>query len=399
VISYHQFIPVINHLLLEPFQLGSIIFDPPHLINLDSLKPSSKFDHVATSGRVIWYHEEPIEEFKLQSIIPYVDKHTLESIYSSSAHTKMTDLNITLLANSEKSNVKKEWVTGYKGNVLDWYFFFHGFLTLDWYRDFKFYNFEVKRSAKLFSCFNHLISEKRSYRLYLLAKLTEENLTQYGHISCPNLSNNTLKTELFNKNSLLDAKSKRCIYDHLLPNASPMILDKVNYNDSSASVSSYLIDSYWNIVTETVFYDQKLHLTEKIFKPIVTKRPFILVGAPGNLKYLKSYGFETFGKWIDESYDDIEDPVERINFIVGQVKKLSTLSTESLEQMHKEIEQICEFNHQHFFTNFKKILINELVDNFEICLKQYNVGRFSDRYQINFNIDFEEIKNKFLKFV
>mgnify|MGYP003342655425 CR=1 FL=1 len=40
------------------------------------------------------------------------------------------------------------------------------------------------------------------------------------------------------------------------------------------------VDALWNIVTETVFYYDKLHLTEKIFKPIVHRRPFLLVAAP-----------------------------------------------------------------------------------------------------------------------
>ena len=37
-----------------------------------------------------------------------------------------------------------------------------------------------------------------------------------------------------------------------------------------------------------------MHLTEKIFKPIVNKQPFMLLAAPDNLAYLKSYGFKTY---------------------------------------------------------------------------------------------------------
>ena len=60
----------------------------------------------------------------------------------------------------------------------------------------------------------------------------------------------------------------------------------------------------WNVVSETVFYHNKLHLTEKIFKPIVSKQPFMLLAAPGNLKYLKSYGFKTFDHLWSEDYDN-----------------------------------------------------------------------------------------------
>jgi hypothetical protein len=33
----------------------------------------------------------------------------------------------------------------------------------------------------------------------------------------------------------------------------------------------------------------------------------MLLAAPGNLAYLKSYGFKTFDSVIDESYDTIQD--------------------------------------------------------------------------------------------
>jgi hypothetical protein len=91
---------------------------------------------------------------------------------------------------------------------------------------------------------------------------------------------------------------------------------------ASANVADYTysLSSLWNIVTETVFYDNKLHLTEKIFKPIVLKRPFVLVGAPGNLQYLKEYGFQTFDKWINEDYDNEIDPDIRIKKIVARIK-------------------------------------------------------------------------------
>lgn len=397
MISYHQLIPVINHLILEPLSIGSLVFDPPHLCDPNSIKPSFyHFDHLL--GRTIWYHEEPLDQNILQNLIPCVDMdHVSETIYSSGIHSKFNDVNMTILANSEKSELKRIWIKENQKHILDWYFFFHGFLTLDWYRDYKFYNFDIKRSSKLFSSFNHIITEKRSYRLYFIAKLAKENLLPYGHVSCPNLSQSLVKSEIVNKNSWLDKLSKKTIYNNLLPIAYPMILDQVNYNKSSANISSYLHDSYWNIVTETVFYDKKLHLTEKIFKPIASKRPFILIAAPGNLQYLKSYGFQTFDKWINEDYDTIEDPTARIDHVVKQITKLSEMSESKKRIMYNDINQICEYNHYHFFKNFPKIIVNELVDNFEICLKQYNVARYTQRHKFQLDVNFKEIKDKFLK--
>ena len=144
----------------------------------------------------------------------------------------------------------------------------------------------------------------------------------------------------------------------------------------------------WHIVTETVFYDHKLHLTEKIFKPITAKRPFILVGAPGNLAYIKSYGFKTFDQWIDESYDNELDPDKRILLITEQVEKLCSLSASQLDAMYIEMKPILEYNFQHFYGNFKTLIIDELVDNFRQIL-----CNFTDSKVDISNINFDQVKN------
>jgi hypothetical protein len=155
--------------------------------------------------------------------------------------------------------------------------------------------------------------------------------------------------------------------------------------------------AFWNIVTETVYFDEKLHLTEKIFKPIVSRRPFILVAAPGNLGYLRSYGFKTFDRWIDESYDNERNPDRRMQLIVAEINKLCSLSHAQLLQMHQEMQDILEYNHQHFYTNFKTIIVNELVDNFEICVKQHNLG-ISERFQFQLhNVNLDQVKTLLLQ--
>lgn len=134
--------------------------------------------------------------------------------------------------------------------------------------------------------------------------------------------------------------------------------------------------AFWHIITETIFYYPKLHLTEKIFRPIVNKRPFMLVGAPGNLAYLKSYGFKTFNRWIDESYDQELDNDRRIELITEQVEKISRLSLNELRAMQKEMSDILEFNFNHFYGDFRKIITHELLNNFKTCIQQWNHGKF-----------------------
>jgi hypothetical protein len=117
-----------------------------------------------------------------------------------------------------------------------------------------------------------------------------------------------------------------------------------------------------------------------VFKPIVAKRPFMLVAAPGNLAYLKSYGFRTFDRWIDESYDLETDHYIRIEKITFQLAKLCAMPPPLLRQMHMEMQETLEYNFQHFYNNFKNNIVDELVDNFESILGQINVGRMPNNH-------------------
>jgi hypothetical protein len=123
------------------------------------------------------------------------------------------------------------------------------------------------------------------------------------------------------------------------------------------------IDAFWHVVTETVFYYDKLHLTEKIFKPIVSKQPFMLLAAPGNLAYLRSYGFKTFDSVIDESYDLIQDNDARVEAVVNQLHWYCNLTPGEKTDIITQLEPVIQYNFDHFYGEFRYIITRELLDN------------------------------------
>lgn len=357
------------------------------------------------NGNCIWWYEEPLNIHDLQdlsdrAILLNPDSHPeCREWYDCEipGHGPiMYHVNFQIFANSEKSELKKQWL---KKNppLLDWYFFFHGFAALDWFRDFQYLqNICEHHISKVFICLNHLLKDNRSYRLYLLSMLEQNQLVQHGLVSSPLLSNDLIKSEVFNPESKLSKNAKQHIIKHL-HNKNASIIDHTNYNAASADIPNFFYKALWNIVTETNFYDDKLHLTEKIFKPIAIKRPFILVSSPGNLAYLKSYGFMSFDQWIDESYDSEPDPEIRLQMIVKEITKLCQLTKHELDTMHQEMQEVLEYNHNHFYNNFKKIIVNELVDNFEACTKIYNLS-LSERFRLpTERLNFQDVKDLFLK--
>jgi hypothetical protein len=407
MISYHRFVELLHELFLSPIFLDSSGFTPSHSTSIDDFSLMC-WERIHTTspnninGKCVWWHEEPLNSQDLDNL-QWIELLKNQSNVSLKDYPMppgqpacwelVVNTNFQIFANSEISQLKKNWIK--QSGYLDWYFFFHGFASLYWYNDFKYLrNSEIKIS-KVFMCLNHIINNNRSYRLYLLSNLKSHNLTNHGFISAPLLSKELIKKELYNKDSQLSTTAKKHIHENLLPEANPIFLDHdTNYDYASADIidSKFSYGSMWHVVTETVFYENKLHLTEKIFKPIVIGRPFLLISSVGNLSYLKRYGFKTFDRWIDESYDNEPDPDIRLLMIVEELNKLCNMSEIDLMNMYKEMQPILEYNKEHFFGNFKEILVDELIDNFKKCVFLYNKD-LSERFRVpEQNLDYNYIK-------
>jgi len=284
----------------------------------------------------------------------------------------------SILVTSEKSQYLNELLEKHK--LYNLYYFFHGFAALDWFRGYYSlnYNKSVVKQQKDFITYNRLITEDRSYRIYFISQLAKHNLLDKGLVSF-GVSNDGQhwRDELErNDHSKLSDHARQEIWNTLPDLPERLIIDNEYCLGNASSRVPYSIDNindikninynaFWHIVTETVFYYDKLHLTEKIFKPIVSKQPFMLIGAPGNLEYLRSYGFKTFDSVIDESYDTIQDNDDRIDAVVKQLNWYCNLSDSDKLDVMKKLEPIIEYNFHHFYGEFKNVIVNELITNCE----------------------------------
>jgi hypothetical protein len=280
---------------------------------------------------------------------------------------------------SEKSNTVNTICDLY--NFQSLYYFFHGFAALDWYRGYYALNYNksiVKQYNYDFISFNRIINDDRSYRIYFVSLLKEQGLLEHGQVSF-NVTDNLFddwQDETADPNSKLSANASQHI-EHHLTDISKLVIDNHEIHGSASAdiprtIDSYIapgfakpadVDAFWHVVTETVFYYDKLHLTEKIFKPIASKQPFILLAAPGNLAYLKSYGFKTFDSVIDESYDLIQDNDLRTKAVVDQLHWYCNLTPGEKTDVIKQLEPIIDYNFHHFYGEFRHIITRELLDN------------------------------------
>ena len=62
------------------------------------------------------------------------------------------------------------------------------------------------------------------------------------------------------------------------------------------------------------------------------------------LDELRELGYKSFSPWIDESYDSELDDAVRLLKIVAEIKRLSELSPEQVNEFRRNVHDICTFN-------------------------------------------------------
>lgn len=97
--------------------------------------------------------------------------------------------------------------------------------------------------------------------------------------------------------------------------------------------------TYYSLVSETLILNEYSFYTEKIAKPILAKRPFIVFSGQHYLKNLKILGFKTFDTIIDESYDNISDYHERAAAAWYQVEQLILQNPLDIYHQTKDIRE------------------------------------------------------------
>ena len=380
----------INATLLHLHPFGST-----NIENIEQLSPTSTVPEVLLmcfdqEPLILNYNKSLCEHIqKLEFNLPYSVLHQNLVVYSKLLQSEVcapygsvneSTMPIVLLnterISEEKNKILKEF------NFIDCNYFFHAFAAADWYRGYQ-YCAELiapnKRTIKKkYITFNRLTGGARAYRSFLVAELAKHNLLDQGYVSysdvCPEYGH-------YEQQILSTVRERHIPADYVI--RARYALDHIQYplridNDGDIPNGSQtlgpisaLMESFLHVVTETCYWDEKTHLTEKIFKPIVARQPFVLLGCANNLKYLRSYGFKTFDAWWNESYDSITDPIERLQAVVKIINDICAMSNDDLTAMLRAMQHILDYNYNRFYSKeFVDYCWNELTENLQESLAQ-----------------------------
>ena len=109
------------------------------------------------------------------------------------------------------------------------------------------------------------------------------------------------------------------------------------------NISKMYHNFFVEIVVETYFTGSTFFPTEKTWRPILLKTPFIVQGPQDYLSNLKKLGFQTFDKWWDEGYS--EDPADhQIVEIQKVIDTIGNWSESKIQKVYNDMKPVLDNN-------------------------------------------------------
>jgi len=322
----------------------------------------------------IWCNDqEPLDyEFYKVNLRARYNGNWVEILKLTNMLHRITNLNYSqpslwekgLLLHSEKrsNNLEKYQLDN---ELISVYYWSHAIIARDWFR-YSEHVHQQKNVSKTFLIYNRAWAGTREYRLKFLDLLLQLGLEHECQTSI-----NPIEPELGIHYKMHKFKNPAWQPTQVLENFFPQNTVPSHYS------ADFNIEDYEStdieIVLETLFDDQRLHLTEKALRPIACGQPFILAGTHGSLEYLRSYGFKTFGDIWDEGYDLVEDSKERLIVIADLMRHIANWAPDVQERKMVKARAIAQYNRQHFFSKeFFDLVTNELKTNLKVAFEELN---------------------------
>lgn len=213
-----------------------------------------------------------------------------------------------------------------------------GYLSLNPKHNFDFYFSNKKNKLKhidLFVSFNRVIREHRIAFAYYIQQI------KFDHKYLMSLDNFKIYKHMKNFN---------ISYEQLIKIKKPLYIDTKDFSVNRAIDMPYKFycSTFFSHVNETLFTEDSIFLSEKIYKPIIAMHPFTVMGNPYILQELKKEGFEVNFKGINNSYDNEVNHEKRLLMIIEEIKKLNSLTKQDLLDFYYENKDILIYNRQIF---------------------------------------------------
>jgi hypothetical protein len=209
---------------------------------------------------------------------------------------------------------------------------------------------------KTYNCFQ---KRPRPHRVWMFSKLQESNLLEEGINSMNEFAfgNARYEGKDLTAERYIELQKLTPMYprDELTPTQRELFKSPMGGEFEQDLYWQEINDSWVSVVSEASFAEDTCFISEKTFKPIATRHPFIMCGNKNSLKYLKELGYKTFDGFIDESYDSL-DTWERFDAIINEILKIKNMSNKEKLDWLSAQKDILDHNYKVLeFNSTKKL--------------------------------------------
>lgn len=182
------------------------------------------------------------------------------------------------------------------------------------------YKLENRDNIKTYACLNKRL---RFHRIWFYTYLYESGLLNNGLVSM----NKFDKGGYFFEGEVLEEEKLIPMIDKL-----PLLVygKRNNELDDNYYINRFnddiCLDTYVTVISEAHCgdSDKTMFLSEKTFKVIACRHPFMIMGNKDSMKKMREIGYKTFGDLIDEGYDTLPTH-ERLKYIIESIRKIDNV--------------------------------------------------------------------------
>lgn len=130
-------------------------------------------------------------------------------------------------------------------------------------------------------------------------------------------------------------------------NNNDWFIDPNQYHPDKFLNSECFLNSYVNIITETIFDHKQVHISEKSFRPFYFLQIPIFVASHKHVEYLRrTYNFDMFDDLINHGYDDEYDDDKRLIKVLNEIKNLHSNKQKVIDFYNKNVDRLIKNNNK-----------------------------------------------------
>ena len=340
-----------------------VLYDDEYL-NVTISYIVKRLKKLGSNSKVVFFHPDEGYHFKNLHFYDKIAK------YLAAEHSVLIK-NMLYISAAADTHTNKVWYNKYCAEFNLWPLPMINVRTFETLQDdnlLENYSPATKETIeKKFICLNRM---PRPHRLAVISEILKRGLREDCYLSLDlhdrelPMTGDKEALRYFFPNLADDMISRINSIECELPWKLTLEKDSSNLIRVNASDLKIHRSSLFSLVNETVFFSSKelyqnphrwdimmcfpcMFFTEKTWRCVNLKHPFVLCSVPGSLAALRELGYKTFQPYINESYDLIANDEERLLAIMDEVERLCNMSDSETDQWIAGVTEICEYNHNH----------------------------------------------------